>query len=483
MADAESFVILAGMRTGSNFLEASLNELGGVTCHGELFNPAFIGHHNRHSLLGFDMAARERAPLALLERVKEETEGLAGLRFFHDHDPRILDHLLDDTRCAKVLLSRNPLESFVSLRIARETGQWRLANVRNRRESGRVWFDEAAFADHLEAAESFRRLVKRRLRCSGQSWFEIDYDELGDVAILNGLASFLGVTGRLERPSRRVKRQNPEPVTDRVANPEEMRAALARLDPFALSHQPRLEPSRAPGVRRFVAAPEAPVLHMALPGAPDARVEAWLAALDGAGPDALHREFTQSTLADWRRANPGARSFAVVSHPLARAHRVFWQRILHTGEGGFHGIRRALSERHGLPVPADGPGPDYDAARHHGAFLSFLRFLMGNLAGQTGIRIDPHWSSQGVLLEGIAAVGPPDFLIREERMAAELPALAGAVGRPCPDPPHEDAPPIPLTAIHDNALETAARAVWPGDYARLGYGAWSPPPVTTPPAP
>jgi LPS sulfotransferase NodH len=39
-----SFVILAAMRTGSNFLEESLNGVPGITCHGELFNPAFVGY-------------------------------------------------------------------------------------------------------------------------------------------------------------------------------------------------------------------------------------------------------------------------------------------------------------------------------------------------------------------------------------------------------------------------------------------------------
>jgi hypothetical protein len=35
------------MRTGSNHLEESLNALDDIQCHGELFNPTFIGHHNR----------------------------------------------------------------------------------------------------------------------------------------------------------------------------------------------------------------------------------------------------------------------------------------------------------------------------------------------------------------------------------------------------------------------------------------------------
>jgi LPS sulfotransferase NodH len=43
----DAFVIFAEMRTGSNHLEESLNGLDDIQCHGELFNPTFIGHHNR----------------------------------------------------------------------------------------------------------------------------------------------------------------------------------------------------------------------------------------------------------------------------------------------------------------------------------------------------------------------------------------------------------------------------------------------------
>ncbi len=40
------FVVFAEMRTGSNFLEANLNAFAGLTCHGEAFNPHFIGYPN-----------------------------------------------------------------------------------------------------------------------------------------------------------------------------------------------------------------------------------------------------------------------------------------------------------------------------------------------------------------------------------------------------------------------------------------------------
>ena len=46
------FVILAVMRTGSNLLEELINAADGVSCYGEIFNPAFAGHAHKSDLFG-----------------------------------------------------------------------------------------------------------------------------------------------------------------------------------------------------------------------------------------------------------------------------------------------------------------------------------------------------------------------------------------------------------------------------------------------
>ncbi len=63
----------------------------GCICHGEAFNPHFIGTKDRLDYLGVSIAARDADPFALLARMRAETAGLSGFRFFLDHDPRILD--------------------------------------------------------------------------------------------------------------------------------------------------------------------------------------------------------------------------------------------------------------------------------------------------------------------------------------------------------------------------------------------------------
>jgi hypothetical protein len=143
----EAFVIFAEMRTGSNHLEESLNGLADIECHGEVFNPTFIGHHNRFEFLGYDLARRERDPVGLVDAMIARGDTLPGFRFFHDHDPRVLDRVLNDPRIAKVLLTRNPLDSYVSRRIATETGQWRLTDLKHSR-SGKIDFDGRGVRTH-----------------------------------------------------------------------------------------------------------------------------------------------------------------------------------------------------------------------------------------------------------------------------------------------------------------------------------------------
>ena len=203
MSNFDYFIVLAEMRTGSNFLEANLNMLEGVTCHGEAFNPSFIGHPKAENLLGIDQAAREEDPQALLDKIKA-SDAMAGFRFFHNHDPRGLQSCLDDPRCAKIILTRNPVDSFVSWKIAQATGQWKLTNATHSKSLA-IDFDQTEFEDHLEALLAFQAQLQHALQTTGQTAFYIGYDDLRDVEVVNGLAAFLGVEARLSNINKKLK--------------------------------------------------------------------------------------------------------------------------------------------------------------------------------------------------------------------------------------------------------------------------------------
>ncbi len=175
-----SFVVFAEMRTGSNFLEANLNAFAGIKCHGEAFNPHFIGYPNTTQILGVDQAARDREPGALLRAIRHDPSAMGGFRYFHDHDPRVLDLVLDDPACAKIILTRNPVESYVSWKIAQETGQWKLTDMKARK-AAKATFDAAEFEAHLEALQAFQLKLMNRLQTSGQTAFYVAYEDLQSV--------------------------------------------------------------------------------------------------------------------------------------------------------------------------------------------------------------------------------------------------------------------------------------------------------------
>ena len=92
------FVIFTEMRTGSNFLEENINGLADVICHGEAFNPSFLGYPDVDSLLGETEAQRNENPFALLDKIKTSKDQISGFRYFHNHDARIFDVIVNDPR-------------------------------------------------------------------------------------------------------------------------------------------------------------------------------------------------------------------------------------------------------------------------------------------------------------------------------------------------------------------------------------------------
>ena len=246
MTRFDCFVVFAEMRTGSNFLEANLNAFGGISCLGEVFNPHFIGYPNAEDVLGITQEERDAKPLRLLDAVRA-APGMAGFRYFHDHDPRVLDALLSDPKVGKVVLTRNPVDSYISWKIAQATGQWKLTNIKKRKE-GKAVFDAAEFEAHLDALQAFQVQIMNRLQRTGQTAFYVAYEDLQDVEVMNGLAQWLGTEARLDSLNTALKRQNPQPVAEKVENFEAMAASLARLDP--LQPEPHAELRAASRPRR-----------------------------------------------------------------------------------------------------------------------------------------------------------------------------------------------------------------------------------------
>ena len=466
------FILLAEMRTGSNFLEENLNAIPGVRCWGEAFNPAFVGHAGKSEMAGITRAEREQDPDRLLVAMDGQTDGLPGFRFFHDHDPRVLERLLPDPSCAKIILTRNPLDSYVSLKIAVATNQWRLRDMVGAK-TARIRFDAAEFFAHLETQRAFQQRLMHALQVTGQTAFYVAYEDIGDLEVLNGLAAWLGVKGRLDALSGRTKVQNPGSLSEKVENFDEMVSILGPIDLFDLGRTPNFEPRRGPAIPSYITAAAAPVLFTPIGAGPMASVETWLAALDGVSPEELGRGMTQKDLRKWKRQHPGHRSFTMLRHPVPRLYDAFCRHILMPGPDCFHDIRQTLRETYSVPIPEGAPGPDYDAESQKAAFCAFADFVKGNLGGQTGLRVDPAWASQSSLLQGMAQFALPDLVLREDEAVARLAELAASLNLEAQIyTPERDPAPMPLAEIYDAEIEAAVKAAYQRDYMMFGFSAW-----------
>jgi len=470
----DSFVVFAEMRTGSNFLEANLNAFAGIACHGEAFNPHFLGYPQNEPILGVDLAKRDADPGALLSAIRNDPTALSGFRYFHDHDPRVFDAIVDDPRCAKIVLTRNPVDSYVSWKIAQATGQWKLTDMKAHKSAQAV-FDSGEFEAHLEALQAFQLLLLNRLQTTGQTAFYVAYEDLQSVEVMNGLAKYLGVDETLESLDKNLKKQNPSPVSAKVSNYDHMVRALSRLDRFDLTRTPNFEPRRGPNVPSYVVAAESSLVYMPLRSGPQAQVLEWMAALDGVSKSELQTKLSQKDLRQWKRKHPGHRSFTVLRHPVQRAHDAFCRHILTTGKGSYLQLRNTLVRRYKMPLPAGAPDETYDLAAHRAAFVAFLTFLKGNLSGQTAIRVDPAWCTQAQAIMGFGELCLPDRIIREADLAGELREIAQAVGRA--DAPELGASqpdqPFELAMIYDDEIEKLAAEAYQRDYVMFGFSRWA----------
>ena len=471
-APFDYFVILADMRTGSNFLEANLEEFPGIKSHGELFNPHFIGSPGNTEALGKTLKQREADPLALLEKLRKAPKGIHGFRLFRDHDQRAIDFCLNDRRCAKIVLTRNPLDSYVSREIARKTNQWRLGDMKHAK-TARITFDAKRFEEHLSSQQAFYMRVHRALQTSGQTAFHIDYEDIPEIEVLNGLARFLGADGERKKTTKKIKKQNPQTLEEKVENFAEMKAILSQTDHFSLNRIPSFEPRRGPMIPAYMAAPESPVLFMPIKSGPTDTVRRWLARLDGRALEDVIDGFTQKELRKWKRRSRGHLTFTVVRHPVERLHDAFLRHFLATGPEAYTEIRKVLTSNYKIPLPKAADDDAYDLEKHRNAFIGFAEFVGGNLNGQTSIRVDGAWASQSAVIQGMGQFMFPSHIFREAELQEELDHLARRLGKKtCKLEPSAQSAPFSLADTYDERVEAAVRAAYQRDYMMFGFGPW-----------
>jgi LPS sulfotransferase NodH len=439
MSAFRAFVILGTMRTGSNFLEATLSEFDGISCYGEVFNPAFIGKLNQTEFLGYTLDRRETDPLGLLDQLVAQSDGLPGFRLFNGHDPRVIAAVLADQSIAKIVLTRDLAECYVSLRHAQATGQWKASDL-PRIKSAEVTIDREAYLDWRAEISDYFAGLTHSLRASGQSFFAIDYDELHDVALLNGLATWLGIEARIDKVSNATKKQIARPKSELITNWAEV------ADLFGNTSAPdQWHRASGPAINRYLAAEGVPLLYMPVRGGTSRDMSEWFGALG----DVLR--FNPKSLRDWRSATPAARTFTIVRHPMDRLIALYFADS--RGE-----LRDIMARRYKLRFVPD-PGSE--------DLVAFARVVRASSSAQTSFRPPPEWAPQSDNLRDLAQNAAPDHVLRDEALEAELAALCDSLPVTPPTLPKRD----DLSQWHSADLDREVRALWAKDYLNFGYGA------------
>lgn len=252
------------------------------------------------------------------------------------------------------------------------------------------------------------------------------------------------------------------------------------LDLLGSDVVPALEQVRNPGSKNFVASSNPPLLFMPMQKGDQPEVHGWLKAH---AQDGVQGKMNQKQLAEWLSDHPVRKSFTVLRHPLERAYSAFYKHIFKSGDDLFPWIRTTLENSYGMELPSlamtEKPNRSvlensgYGVKEHQMAFMGFMRFLKGNLPGQTRARVDQSWASQNSILQGYCRLVFPDVIIRHDTLADELKRIEDDMGLPnMPLSSGEEDHCYTLADIYGPEMDKMSRDVYARDYIMHGIEDW-----------
>ncbi len=195
------FVILNAPRTGSNYLCTLLDSHPEVLCHHEIFNPHVVGVARHLQNTSFRLGTREERegdPVEFLGRVWERTEGrrAVGFKLCWKQNEAIFDAVLTDPGIRKIVLKRkNRIKSYVSLLLARQTGEWVVYDdLAAPSARPKVLVDESDLRSHIALNEGYYGEIESALTQPGNLGHFLNYEDLFENASLCAALEFLNVT-------------------------------------------------------------------------------------------------------------------------------------------------------------------------------------------------------------------------------------------------------------------------------------------------
>lgn len=223
----QRFVIYTTPRSGAGYLLSMLNQVPGVSCHGDVF-PAESVEGAKHE------ADEENYHEQLLRGVGEIS--LCGFCVTPFSDEEVFNETLHDPAVKKIVLERDLFSSYISSRqadLAQRSGL--LASEAEQMDAKRydrygclAHFDEEAFEVFRRRVTAFHRHIERVLIQTKQESLTLWYKGLCQGNRRQDVADFLGLDWPELSPEKMTVRMSSLPGPQRVDNPEEMKAYQER---------------------------------------------------------------------------------------------------------------------------------------------------------------------------------------------------------------------------------------------------------------
>lgn len=223
------FVIITTERTGSNYLCRLLDNHPQITCHLELYHPRRIFWSSKTEEGDEVIKARNDDPIGFLEKIYQypvppETKSI-GFKLFIQHNKQALNNLLQDPGVKKIVLRRdNMLAKYSSKIIANQTKTW--STKKSDDEQAKIEWDEQGFLDYQAKMDKFYSNVFDTLREQGDTWFDLEYLQVRNEAVIEKMMTFVGVTYQNVSDDVKIQKQNTSNILERFQKPDVVRAYL-----------------------------------------------------------------------------------------------------------------------------------------------------------------------------------------------------------------------------------------------------------------
>lgn len=235
MAERVRFVILSLPRTGSTYLVDYLNAVPGARCLSEIFNPdtVLLRHHQPSDQTLLDKERRDKDPMAFLARLEQDVGpcDFFGVKVFPGHGDKLLRYFASSSQWKKIFLWRdNILEQYISFLLA--SAQYGQASWERVADEARLTVPIGSLVDDLHAIEkSYIEVEDALVLAPPELVFALEYDDMAHDEVMERMLRFLGVgdagvAAMAEKRRGKLKYDRGPRATDRIANYDEVRAAL-----------------------------------------------------------------------------------------------------------------------------------------------------------------------------------------------------------------------------------------------------------------